>query len=348
MIQLSCGIVIYNELKYLKNLIPQLKQELEFNEVEWIFILNNESHLVRLEIAQWLNQQLSTALIFENPSNNLGQARQTILENAKNNLTYFIDPDVSLKPGSLIELLRISRNQSNNLIGYGGPLEYQSTNLFLDKTFKFINLISKFYPFAFQMQSHSQPKQVDHLPTCHLLLNRKLALLAGGFSTQFTTCGEDLDFSHRVRAFNFSFLFCPTAPVVHLQNLSLQQWIVKMMTYGRIQIFTQKINLKNGFRFYRILPLIALVGFGIILIVYPLITTGLMLIGSTGLILIPGGLGAALTALAYALGELFETIAPTFERQNEVVPPAIRYKDPETIFLAKTSICPALINWETH
>ncbi len=56
--QLTCGIVIYDEISEIKNLLPKLIQELTQYEVEWVFVLNHEQSEIRKWIAKWLHENM--------------------------------------------------------------------------------------------------------------------------------------------------------------------------------------------------------------------------------------------------------------------------------------------------
>jgi GT2 family glycosyltransferase len=318
---LSCGIVVYDEVTELQNLIPKLKLEFKNYDIEWIFILNHEQSEIRRWICDWINSNVKHSICIENPSNNLGFARQLILEKSTQEYVYLTDPDIDIVPGNLIQLLQLANaeiiNDANlKFAGFGGTVTHKSNNYFLQSTFDFMSKISKMLPFAFQIQNHTHLVAVDHLPACHLLLNRSIALKIGGFSSALKKCGEDLDFTHRAYNMHYRFIFLPSAQVIHWQNLSLIKWFYKMFTLGRIQIPVQKINFKNGLRFYRLLPLLSLLIFCIYSLYnfyFLLAAISLILAGSLFNV---GFLGFFLTIFSYSCGEFFELIVPLFEYKS--------------------------------
>ncbi|MEQ1723003.1 MAG: glycosyltransferase [Pseudobdellovibrio sp.] len=319
---LTCGMVIYDEITEIQNLIPKLKMELKDYEVEWIFVLNHEQLEIRKWIANWIKDNIQNAMCFENPSNNLGFARQLVLEKSKTEYVYLTDPDIDLVKGNLKKLIQLANTELTNDInikyaGFGGTVTHKSNNHFLQSTFDFMSKLSKLIPLSFQIQNHSHLVAVDHLPACHLLLNKDIALRIGGFSSALSKCGEDLDFTHRAYNLEYRFIFLPAAQVIHWQNLSLAKWFYKMFTLGRIQIPVQKMNFKQGLRFYRLIPLIGL----ITLIAYSVFNYYFLLFILASISLISliniGFLGFFLTLLSYSSGELFELILPIFEYKND-------------------------------
>ena len=186
---LSCGIVIYDEVKEIQNLLPKLKIELAEYNVEWVFILNHEQPEIRKWIASWIDTQVTSCVCVENPSNNLGFARQLLLEKSNHDYIYLTDPDVDIIPGNLKKLIQLAQNEimtasQSHIIGYGGTVTHRSENSFMQSTFDFMSKLSQRLPFAFQIQNHAFISAVDHLPACHLLLNKQMALRVGGFSSR--------------------------------------------------------------------------------------------------------------------------------------------------------------------
>jgi GT2 family glycosyltransferase len=319
---LSCGIVIYDEVREIQNLLPKLKQELKDYSVEWIFILNHEQNEIRKWISNWVREQLPEAVCLENPSNNLGFARQLVLEKSNCDYIYLTDPDIDIIPGNLKKLIQlintdISEDFGQKYVGFGGTVTHKSENFFLQSTFEFMSGLSKILPFSFQIQNHSYLMAVDHLPACHLLLNKRVALKIGGFSAGHSKCGEDLDFTHRAYNHDYRFIFLPSAQVYHWQNLSLAKWYYKMFTLGRVQIPVQKLNMKKGLRYYRLIPALSLLTALILSAVS--FNFFLFAIGSIALasLFSLGFLGFFLTYFTYSLGGLFEIIMPFFECKNE-------------------------------
>ena len=319
--KISCGVVIYDEIADIKRLTTWLINELRDYSPQWIFVLNHEQPEIRHWIKAWMLENFKDSICIENPSNNLGYARQLILETATEDLVYMTDPDVEIKPGGLIKLIELARtedliNLDAKTIGFGGLLIYRSNNLFLQKTFDFIFLVAEKIPFSFQIQHHSHLSVVDHIPSCHLLLKRKLALEIGGFSHQFDHVGEDLEFSHRAYTKGLQFIFSPKAAAYHSQNLTFAQWLYRVFTFGQVQVTVQKLHYRRGLRYYRLLPVLILFLLCLFSIFFFNLT--LILISLSILIgfLVPGFLGFLLTALTYSLGEFAEMIYPVLEIKN--------------------------------
>lgn len=319
--KLSCGIVVYDEVSDIQRLTGRLQAELMDYQVEWVFILNHEQAEIRCWIKNWILKNITQSVCIENPSNNLGFARQLILQTATEDYVYMTDPDVEIKNGSLVKLIQLADSESlidKNLkcIGFGGTLIYRSTHLFLQKTFDFIFKVARQTPFAFQIQHHAHLATVDHIPSCHLLLKRRMALELGGFSLQFSKVGEDLDFSHRCYNQGFNFIFSPDSEAFHFQNLTLGKWLYRVFSFGQVQITVQKIHFRNGLRYYRLLPSVVFAVLVFFSFQYPEMALVLAFTSLLAGFIFPGFLGFLLTALTYSLGEISETIYPTLEIKN--------------------------------
>jgi GT2 family glycosyltransferase len=324
-LSLCCGLVIYDEIEEIQRLIPQLKSELSSFNLEWVFVLNHEQAEIRKWIKTWLSQQISNEKVscFENPLNNLGFARQLILTHSTSELIYLVDPDIELQAKSVLKLVELSMATQqpyppNEVIGYGGQVTARSENVFLQNTFDLVSRLSKFSPFAFQTQNHQQTRTVDHLPTCHLLLKKSIALKVGGFSHLLGRCGEDIDFTHRAFKMNYRFIFLPTSQVIHWQNLSILRWYYKIFCFGRAQISVQKINYRHGLRLYRLLPLILLI-FTLGLCLSSAYLSALILFTLVLFSLVKTSLfGFFMILFSYSVGGLIETISLLFGSKNAV------------------------------
>lgn len=336
---LSCGIVVYDEVREIQNLLPKLKLELKDYSIEWIFILNHEQAEIRKWISNWILGEIPSAICIENPSNNLGFARQLILEKSGHDYIYLTDPDIDIIQGNLKKLIHlintdISEDFNHKYVGFGGTVTHKSENYFLQSTFDFMSGLSKILPFSFQIQNHSYLMAVDHLPACHLLLNKRVALKIGGFSAGHSKCGEDLDFTHRAYNHDYRFIFLPSAQVLHWQNLSLTKWFSKMFVMGRVQIPVQKVNMKLGLRYYRLLPslsLLLLFSLSVYSIYFLILVSSLVLLASLFNV---GFLGFVLTYFTYSLGGLFETVVPLFECKSEEQLKALNSNLQDQLFLA--------------
>ena len=252
------------------------------------------------------------------------------------------DPDIELIPGSLNQLIHLAesddilKNQPP-IIGYSGTLLHKSNNSFLQNTYDVILKISKNIPFAFQTQQHSGLEKVDHIPSCHILLKKNDALKIGGFSPLFSKVGEDLDFSHRAYNENYRFSFLPTSQAIHYQNFGFDKWLYKVFLFGKVQIAVQKKNHSKGLRYYRLLPLVCLLG----LVGFSILWTDLfylfMFIAFMIGFLNIGFLGFILTFLSYSLGEFFEILSPTTELKNEAALQALNHDLASQVLKTNTS-----------
>lgn len=309
--KITIGIVIYDEVARIKKLIDSFPAATSDRfECNWIFILNHQDTELRTLIKKFLTQLLPNATCIENPSNNIAIARNLILQNCQTTWLYFTDPDIDQSAQSLNLILeKASTNKIENIVGFGGPVLYKSTNFVLQKTYDFFSNIMRFLPLSFLIQNHPSEKVVDHIPTCHMLLKKDFALQVGAFNAAYELFGEDLELTHRLANQKFNFLFVPQAYVIHWQNISLTKHLLKMFHWGQVQISSTYDNWSTGIRWYRLFPLFILITIlsllclaeGFILQIFILLFLMLSFF-------LPGFYGATLSFLAYALGELAQTI----------------------------------------
>lgn len=319
--EITCGVVIYDEVSRIKTLIHKIESE-NISFIEWIFVLNHPDLQLRLLIKDYITRILPKALLYENAENNIATARNLILNHATKDWIYFTDPDIDLNPQSLNILTEAALKLKNKyIIGLGGPVLYKSTNFKIQKTFDLFSTLMKFLPYSFLIQNHQKIKQVDHIPTCHLLLNRHSALSLNGFDPSYSRYGEDLEFSHRATVNNFHFLFIPQGAVTHWQNISFNEHLSKIFNWGKVQILSMQSNWEYGIRWYRLLPLLLiliLVLFFIYLPIFTLIFISFLIVSSFFHL---GILGVTQTCFYYALGELYQLINLRPRLNNEKAHP---------------------------
>lgn len=334
--QITCGLVVFDELNFIKRLIPQVQNELTEFDINWIIVLNHPNENITNQINLWLKNYLKNVSCFINSENNIGSARQKILETASTDYIYFIDPDIVLNRSSIKHLLDFFYNNQNpSFLACGGPSFFRSSNRYLQINFILLTKLASFIPLAFQVQNHSKTQTVDHLPTCHLLVKRQLALKIGGFSKKFQICGEDLDFSHRAAIEGLKFIFIPQASVLHWQNLNFKAWFKKVFLYGKIQILVQAQYIKQKIRWYRLYPTFLLISLVIFLMIYRsklqshTVTVSLLIAS----IIIFHWL--ILTFIVYSFGQISEIFLQIFELKSVKKLPL---KDPKLYSVSNNSI----------
>lgn len=327
--QLTCGLVFYDEADQVSRLITQLRAQLKSCESGWVFVLNHPSLTVRNTVREQIEIHNLDMQIIENPLNNLGHARQLILQNSKSDFIYFTDPDIDPDPQAIEKLLsEIKDFDNSHLLGVGGLVLHKSRRPALQKTLSLLNAMMKSLPFGYQIQNHKIRRRTDHLPTCHLLLHRLRALAMGGFSDQYPYIGEDLNLSHAATNQKYFYIFNPESKVTHWQNLNFISWLTKMFRYGEIQIKVQRMNAANGLRWYRLFPIFAALIFvtvlGLFTFLFPLET--LLSVASLLLVIAtwPALAGVILTMSAYAAGEIYGLVSLFFVNRNAKLRPEIK------------------------
>ena len=312
----TIGLVIFDEIDQIENTISKLNNEINHRiqnaSVEWIFVLNHPTALLKNAILKKLKLQLPEFKYFENTENNIGLARNIILQKAKNELIYFTDPDIEHTSNclkQLINLVEVSKTEMH-LLGFTGPVIHKSKNKSMNQMFYFLQSIAQKISFSFQIQNHTFLNTVDHAPTCHLLIFKSKAQLIGGFSEQIQRVGEDLDFSHRGYNAGLRFLFAPGAQVIHHQNMGLKGWLIKVMYFGRAQIMVHKKNTSMPLRIYRLVPMSFIFVFFSLFLLSKLFSGLFLLLLMLGFLMNNSVVYLLLTILSYSVGEVLEVVKP--------------------------------------
>ena len=80
---LTIGIVVYNEVEEIQKSLQQLQSEINHHisdrQVHWIFVFNHSSEDIRAEILEKIKEIIPRFSYFSNFENNLGFARNLIL-----------------------------------------------------------------------------------------------------------------------------------------------------------------------------------------------------------------------------------------------------------------------------
>lgn len=321
---LTIGLIIYDEIQYIDSVLSHLKTELNHHlsslQVQWLFVLNHPDQNVKNKVLDQLKSHLTHFEYYHNTANNIGWARELILNKTQAPLLYFTDPDIRSKNQSLYKLYQhaLADMDSVTILGWTGPVIHQSKDKKLDQMFHFLQKVAQSFSYSFQIQNHMFLQNVDHAPTCHLLLRKKIALDIGGFSSQFENVGEDLDFSHRAYAANKRFLFIPDAAVYHQQDMGLLNWLRKISLFGRVQILVQKRNWRRALRLYRFAPVALAATMLFCLYASPLFAAIVFFMLATISLVSPSILYLLFTFTSYAYGEFAELAWPKLKLKNAV------------------------------
>lgn len=326
---IAIGVVFYKEHNHCLDqffsclttaLRKSIDKKIEIKEI--IFVLNSRDESVRkyllsfLKVIETMNCGMKTELI-QNSKNNIGLARRKILESAQTDWVYFVDPDVSIQENTFVILAsEIAEQASKKWLGITGTISHESSSRLLQEVFNISSITSEFLKFDFQGTLRKTGTVVNHAPTAHLLLNKKVALKLGNFSSDYCRYGEDLDLTHRATQSGYAIGF-GRSHVTHHQNFSEVHALKKFFNYGRVQFLVFR---KNGFcrqRWYRLLPGLSM-ALAIFIIAWVLCSVEKTLNANLGLITVPiliitifkpDLIFAVLALFAYGCGTIYSCIS---------------------------------------
>lgn len=237
--QVSVLIVCYNELKTIKPLVHALQVQTGAQLISEILIADNGSTDGSFETLKSLSETSELPLtVWQRSQNNIGAARQELVDRAKSEWVVFLDADCTPPPHWLRELVQKAEGClqiDNDFAGCGGGHHLPENNTVQ----RAVNALMKYTPLhGFSAQSFDGDdtgRCVDHLPTTNVIFKKSALHEVGGFSKNFSFVGEDLDLGLRLtdRGFNL-YRFAKPA----LENdcaTSNLQWAKRMFRFGTAQ-----------------------------------------------------------------------------------------------------------------
>lgn len=237
--------------------------------------------------------------------NNMGKARQQALDICNTKWLAFIDADCRVNINWIKDASEAINLCGENYKIIGGISHYQSSNILQKLLFSLEKYI--------YWSNTKTPKQVSHMPTNNILIKTSCREKIS-FSSHFSKCGEDLDFSMQAKKNQILILIYPGMLVEHYQNPSFMLWFIKMYRYGKAQSEVFLKN-KNVFCRKRFFPLFVLLFFLSVLFInfklfFILVSIFYLLLALHQLYIKSNVIAfifpcfAALTLMAYAAGEL--------------------------------------------
>ncbi|MCC6137049.1 MAG: glycosyltransferase [Bdellovibrionaceae bacterium] len=226
---ITIGLVLYNEEKHLSLIEENLRLFCLRPETFSVVVVNNaSSDNTALRIEELKSKFTFSTL--HRAHNNLGEARQNVIDAAQSEWVGFIDGDCLISEKWLAAVQQMHELMPEDVGAFGGP--WRPTGLY-----------KKHYEALFDtpVGSFSLPQfavgtlevQVAHIPTANIIYKKAAVLSAGGFLSKYAYVGEDLDLSYRLVKKGKKLLMSSALPVDHYLPESLQAWAKKIFTYGR-------------------------------------------------------------------------------------------------------------------
>lgn len=239
--KVSVLIVSYNEEENISQLLMALNEQTAKTQIVECLIADNGS--VDKTIACIKNQIAELSFptqVFERNVNNIGEARQQLVEAASSEWIVFIDADCNPQTDWLEQLLRLGEKLSpeQHAAGFGGgqklssstPFGFAVNQLLQDTFFHFGSAQGKS-----QSIEHGQLRLVDHLPTTNALFWRPAIKSIGGFSPEYHRAGEDLDLGLKLRASGHSLYLSREPTLINNCADGVIAWMKRMFRFGTAQ-----------------------------------------------------------------------------------------------------------------
>lgn len=208
---------------------------------------------------RWLTELAHTfqASVIHRGGRDIAGARDQFLREHCGELEFcaFVDSDVELPPNWLQVVFK--QTQSNSKIVGVATVNRPPANEsnFNDALLCFFSsrlaLLSS--PQALQL---SKPEVVTHLSSCAVLYHRPSVLEVGGYNLKYSSVGEDLELSYRLKS-RGQFLLLAEPKVVHRQDETESRWFARMFRYGWGQIEVMRDHSEHA-RSLKALPPLAM------------------------------------------------------------------------------------------
>jgi len=285
---LTVAVVCRNEEHHIKLCIHSiLSQKLLPKE---ILVIDNGSTDNTGNILKKLQHQYKRITIIHEKSPSISKCRNIAVRRTSTSLIAFIDADC-VAPKHWLDRLYSRyvywKNHDRNIVAVGG------SNVPPDDTFfhkALALLLDSFLGTGSSVQGRIYQKEhyIPHLPCVNVLYENAALKHVRGFDETLGSIIEDEDISYRLRRNGRTYMYIPSASVIHDLSSNIFDWMKKMFRYGKgrawfITKFPETISPKSVF------PILLLSSFGISvfyrpIIVIPLLYLILVILTSFGII----------------------------------------------------------------
>lgn len=251
---ITIGLVLYNEEKHMSLVQENLRWLCGRPDCFSVIVVDNASTDKTKDQIKILKDKYSF-LYLRRRQNNLGEARQNVVELARGEWVGFLDGDCLISDEWVTSVLRKLLDIPPSLSAFGGP--WRPAGKFA-KHYKAL-FDSPVGSFSLPQFSVDQSEVfVEHIPTANVIYRKSDVLSAGGFSAKYAYVGEDLDVSYKLRQSGKQLLMSSDLLIEHYLPESLKQWSKKIFSYGRGRVRLAHAHGKLWDRIL-ILPLLFLV-----------------------------------------------------------------------------------------
>jgi mycofactocin glycosyltransferase len=160
-------------------------------------------------------------------------SRNLAAKEARGDIIAFIDSDCVAHPLWLKELVPAFMDETNGAVG--GKVD----SWFKKKAIDQYEKVSSSLNMGNRSRSSKEDGNFFYLPTCNLLVKKKLFLKLGGFNIDMTV-GEDVDFCWRLKDSGYEIEYQPAGVVFHKHRNKISAFFSRRFEYGTSEPLLQK------------------------------------------------------------------------------------------------------------
>lgn len=256
--KLSIIIVNHNGADYLKACLRSIYSQTPGWDFETL-VIDNHSQDQSLPIFKRDFPQAKPVLNKNNPG--FAKAVNQGIGIARGEYILLLNNDTIVLPNSLEQLVNFMDSRPEAMAAGGkvlnpdGSLQFScrrfpglSTALFnrqslLTRVFR-NNKFSRDY--LMSGWEHCQPKEVDWVSACYLIMRRQAIEKIGRFDEKFFMYCEDVDWCLRAKKLGLKIYYCPQAPIIHISQGYGKDFALKITAHHKGMFYFYKKHLSRG------------------------------------------------------------------------------------------------------
>ena len=179
----------------------------------------------------------------------LAKARQTAVKCSKGSWVLFTDDDVIISEKWAIKIKFLTNYVSNNIGGFGGPLNGQKYRLMREAEKNLgIHGQKKNFPIKSNVNFYNSFYAKKHLIGGNMCLRKTAILNAKGFGyIPSNVGGEDTWICEKINRLGYTLIFFDELYLEHWDKLTIYNYLRRAIHYGKGRAFFEKKLLDRGF-----------------------------------------------------------------------------------------------------
>ena len=215
-------------VKFIKGLVESVnKLDYPKKKYELILIGDQETELLNTSSKKANNYGIKTIVKYKPFA--AGKKRNIGVELASGDIIAFTDDDTILREDWLNNAIK-HLNDNTSYVGVGGPNFTPKEGLPFAKAVGRIFGSKFLFSFRYTI-GHSEPKEIEHNPTCNYILKKEVFETVKFHDTLWP--GEDAEFDIRLIKNGFKILYAPNVVVWHHRRSRPLPFLKQMFNYGK-------------------------------------------------------------------------------------------------------------------